>query len=509
MAEIKVRDIGPVVDFELDMNEPGLWIIKGENGVGKTTVIRTVALAVDGTSDVRLTRRDGATRGEADIAGKKIRVMKTIREEGELSLEGLEGLSIVDLHTPKYDKPTTRDKHRIRALVKLTGLTADATLFHRLVESPERFAEIVSRASLETDDLLEMQGRIKSDFEKQARLLEERQRSALADARSQAALCEGVDLDSPSDEAKLQAALEEAIAAKQDIETRRAAAAKVNQAAGNARIRLSELGEGATVAEAEERSRRATEAVQAQDRKMVEARTLVQELMLKLDAARKALEAEERVQEGLRQSAKAAIDAVEQAKREGSLRTQLQDAIAAGGAEGPSDEELKAAAEAVTTARSAISAGMRVRNAMAAKTLADQHTEQAKALGIQAQRMRDAASDTTTVLTDAIAKINDCPLRVAYSDDGDPRLVMGTRRSDREFFEDRSDAEKWSVVLQIAAAKNRLITLPQSALGELSPTTMEYVHKLAQQHGCYVLSAEADRGELRGEIFNAGKVAAE
>src|SRR5262249_10937389 len=147
---------------------PGLFVLRGAHGSGKTTILRTVQLATDGDTGTRPIKRDGVRAGEATVAGKTLRIAKQIRQEGELSVDGIGDLSIADLHTPAFDKPETRDKHRIKALARLAGVEADASLFHRLFETRERFERLISADAMRTDDLVEMAARIKRAAEKLA-----------------------------------------------------------------------------------------------------------------------------------------------------------------------------------------------------------------------------------------------------------------------------------------------------------------------------------------------------
>lgn len=584
--EIHVSNVGPVVEFELAMTSPGLWVLKGRQGSGKSTIIRAVDLIVNGATEQRLTKRDGAKRGEVAVAGATMRIMQKRSEEGELTVDSLGDVSIADLHTPRFKTPETRDAHRIKTLVRLAGVKADVELFRALM--PDWFDQIVPEDSLRTDDLVEMAARVKRAIEAEALRVEKREETAIANARAQATIAEGVDLDAPHDEQELQDLLERAIRNQSKLheewralDERKAAALKSEESVRDARERLAKLGGGLTVTEAQAKVEEATIALdpakralelalaknesaqaarQAAKTVMLEAGTakgvasanlfgiesIVKRLEEKLALAREslaaakatsdaAIENSNRCDERFLAAEEEARDtetiltaatlehnealmkwssagaALASAKREAELHAELMATIdASTSIVAPTEQELAMAESGalgadvgVDLAKEAITLGAKVRAARAAKELSDQHMAKAKRLKDEAQTLRDAARDTSVVLTNAIATINDCPLRVILTDDGNPRLVVATDRSDSEFFEDLSDGERWLHVVKIAAAHNRLVVLSQSAFGELSPSSRYHIDQLAKANQCWILTAEALDCELYGEPYRS------
>lgn len=496
-TRIEVHDIGPVTEFEYEFTGPGLHILRGSQGSGKTTILRTVQLGVDGRTDVKPQKRDGTPRGEARVGGKRLRIAKQVREEGELGVEGLGDLDIAALHTPKYLDAATRDKHRIKTLVRLCGVRADASLFHDLLADESTFNEIVPTDSLETDDLVEMAARVKRAIEKEALRTEDREKTERANARAQAATVEGVDLTVETDEAALQAAWREAVEEHAALKRQRSDADEVIARAAKAREQLADLQvDGKSVAQLET------------DFNVARARSM--DAHAEVERLRRELEHAELVHTAACDAMGSAAELLDQAKRNAQLTDGWQkDIDAAEQVACPTDEELRLAAEAETAASAAVTRGTEARRALAARDKATAHMGEADALATRARRLRDAAQDTARVLTDAIARIPHSPLRVRLNDSGDPRLVLETDRSEHEAFDELSDGERWPIIIQLAAAKNRLIVLPQAAYGELSPKTRADLDALARVHGCYILTAVADDGELRGEAFRREAEAAE
>lgn len=583
---IHVSNIGPVVEFELAMDTPGLWVLRGRQGSGKSTIIRTADLLVNGASGQQLSKRDGTKRGEATVAGATLRIMQNRREEGELSVESLGDVSIADLHTPKFEKANTRDRHRIKTLVRLAGVKADVALFRALL--PDWFDQIVPEDSLRTDDLVEMAARVKRAIEAEAQRVEKREETAVANARAQATIAEGIDLNAPHDEQELQDLLERAIRHQaklhdewRALDERKAAALTAEESAREARERLAKLGGGLTVAEAQAKAdeaamllapaERARDVAKAKDdavqlelslaktaglmagkakgeaySALSDAEASVRILEAQLARAREELAAAKAKSEAteaasnaaderflnLETSARAteksliiaanefveaftasqtANNVLEAAKREAALHAELMATIdASANIVAPTEQELAMAESAalgadagVDLAKEAITLGTKVRAARAAKELADKHMEKAARLKREAEQLRDAARDTSNVLTNAIATINDCPLRVKITDDGDPRLVVSTDRSADEYFEELSDGERWIHVVKIATAHNRLIVLSQSAFGELSPESKAHIDQVARDNQCWILTAEAVDCELMGAPYRA------
>lgn len=486
---IAIENIGPIVDFEYALAAPGLHVLRGKHGCGKSTILRTVELLTNERTDVRPTKRDGASRGEATVAGKTLRIMKSTREEGTLGVEGLGDLNIAELHTPKLIDAGKRDLHRIRTLVRLAGVKADPSLFHAHFGGKAEFEAVADADAMQTDDLVEMADRVKRAAEKAARTEEDRATAAGASLQAETKRFEGVNLDAPHDSEGLQAAM-------------------VAASSAQARLQQQEK-DGKAVRERAEKARAALAEAQADSRSMAELQAAIDNAQAAIDEAAEdvnALKSKLALAEsrlvGSRAEKTAAMQARDAAvKQEQTLAAWHKDIDAAAGVTVPTIDDLAAAEDAVTAATEAVEQGVRIREAIAAKARADAFAKQHDEHANKARRLRDAGKDTQDVLSDAIARIPKCPLRVATMDDGTVRLVLQTDRSEREPFDDLSDGQKWPHIIALAAASNRLIVLPQAAFGELSESTRAQLHALAQEHGCYILTAQVDDGDLRAELY--------
>lgn len=489
MPSIHIENIGPIPDATFNIT-PGVTVLNGAPGSGKSTAIRSIQLAVDGRSDMKPTKRDGANRGLIEVDGKTIRITKTTRVEGELSYEGLGDLSIVDLHSPKFRESDKRDEHRIKTLVALSGVKADPEMFYHLLGGRADFRDIVSTKQLETTDLVEMAGRVKAEIESEARRVEKQAANARSDAKAHLAACEGVDLEQTINEKDLNDAWQKASSRHGTLKERREAWIKTQEAARRAREKLAQLPPGKSVSQAEADLEAAKESWTEQTVVVKNLEEQLREVKQKLDLAFSELEKRNAAGE-------AARTALEAAKRDVSLRGELDAAIeAASGAVETTEDDVDDAAIMVGQCRKAVEAAMEVRKALRQKQLADEENEKAQRLEKRAADLRAAAAGTFDVLTEAIAKIEDCPLRVKTGDNGAPRLVTETERSDATYFDELSGGQKWDLVMRIATRRNRLIAFPQEAFGELAPSLRNKLHESAKAHGAYVVTALATDGEL-------------
>lgn len=491
---IEIENVGPVAEFEADLS-PGVTVLRGRHGCGKTTILRTVQLGVGGKPDRKPAKSDGTPRGSATIAGKTLSITRVVREEGELTVDGLGELSLNELQGPRFDDPIVRDKRRINCLVRLAGVPADPSLFHECAGGREPFDVLVGADAVKSDDLVEMAARIKRRFEKHAQDHEAKASTHGERHAAERQQAEGVDVSAPDDAVELGGALQDAIAARAKIVEQVAAAGRAARLAGEARIRRDELPEPRSIA-----------ALQINVENAVRE---CQDAIAAVELARAALSEAEKRQTAAQYAKRFADETLSQALQENTIRDELDRTIAvAADIDCPSDADVFYAEKAVADAQAAIDRGARVRLAKQALTLAEEQAQLAKQAEQAAKSMRAAAAETGSVLSNAIARIPGCPLRVAYDDDGNARLVTKTDRSESELFDDLSDGQRWRLSIEIAAAHGKLLVLDQAAWGELSDGTRTQIDAMARERGCYILTAQADDGELRAQAWNAAEAVA-
>jgi hypothetical protein len=487
--EITAQNVGPVEHLSLPVPAGGGVIeITGRNGAGKSELIDAVGALAGGKCDV--TRRDGTQEGKLSGMGVTIRFRGRVSRSGELEAESLEGkLSPADLVDPKLKTPEAADERRIKALLQLAGVEADATLFHELVGGQAEFERLVTPSAIETDDLILMASRIKRDIEGKARAAEATAENAKARSDAARKAVESIDLEVPDDQATLQAALEQAIAAdaklKADAEARQTAIDK----AATARAYLSDAEaeySGPTVDQAKQEVDAATRERDAADRAFEEAKQRLEAARVRYNLARSDL-----------QTAEGHANTI------ASWRTQID---AAANVQPVDPAELAAARDSVVKAREAVERGAVVRNAKAQLKAAEASREEARQSQQQAEFLRSCAKGTDDVLSSQVGKLN-CPLTVKTID-GKTRLVLQTGRGET-FYSDLSHGERWTIALDIAIAavgERGLIPVQQEAWESLDYEHQVQIDKQCRAAKVWLVTARASRkgesNELRAEVFS-------
>lgn len=501
MPGIEVTNVGPVQEFAYGMEQPGLHLLKGEHGAGKTTILRTVQLAAGEKPEVKPAKSDGTKRGEATIAGKTLKISRTTREEGELEVEGMGDLNLATLHNPGHKTAATRDKYRIATLVRLAGGTATLDDFRALLDYDD-WKRCVDEDLLPDDaDPVEMAAKVKRQIDIAAKGLED----FVAGVESNALALESTALQlvdeaaagggiagQPATLGERQAAHEAAIAERQRLANQQRDAEASEARAKEARERIEQArkeydgptGEAAEVAAA------------AAHERAKQARADVAEIEAALNAAQKELAEADATVDRTAAEFKAAL------QHEETIAS-WEETLAADAVEAVPADAIVAAAEAVTAAAASIAMANAEATATAKRAEAAELTEKAADAAKRAKQYRKAAAATSGILSEAIKTIPGCPLYVQTNDDGETRLVIDTdRNSDKpEAFDDLSDGERWKVIVPLCCGPGRLVVLPQAAYGELAPSTRQMLHELAVERGAYILTAQCDDGELRGEIY--------
>jgi len=491
--KIEIHNIGPVEDFDYTMEAPGLHVIEGNHGAGKTTILRTVQLATDGRTDIKPTKTDGKKSGEAVVAGRTIKVAKTtVRESGDISLGGLDDIDLTVLHWPKFKDAETRDRYRVAALVRLAGGTATLEDFRELLG--DGWGEIVDEKLLPKDaDPVELAGKIKRQIDKAAKANEVDAEKYASDAAAFLALHDGVPESPHTDREKLDADYQAAITKRVQNETRRKEAERVEGAVSEAQSRIDQAKEEYKGND----SKTAEEIAHTAWKDREEAARMVADAQAKLDAAKLNLTAKESEVDRTKAAYGAAL------KHEETIEG-WQETIDGTKVESPTDEELLQDQEDIDRAVSDLKLFDAAEAATKAKAGEKNATELAAASLGKAKELRAAADKTQEIVSGAISTIADCPLRVELTDDGEARLVLDTDRSKTkpENFDELSDGERWKIIVPLCCAEDRMVVLPQAAYGEMSPATRLLIHKLAVQRGAYILTAQASDGELRAGSYS-------
>jgi energy-coupling factor transporter ATP-binding protein EcfA2 len=109
-------------------------VLTGRNGSGKSHALEAVSAATTGKGKPPL--KDMAKSGVVSVPGVTMTVSRSVRRQGELQVETLEGrLSIADLVDPGFVDPERADAKRIKALVGLSKADISAGDLHGFPEN--------------------------------------------------------------------------------------------------------------------------------------------------------------------------------------------------------------------------------------------------------------------------------------------------------------------------------------------------------------------------------------
>lgn len=481
VSEITVTDVGPVASLSIPIR-PGVTILRGRNDCGKSETLKAVSRLAGGTDAVSC--RDKAAAGCVEGLGVRLSVRQNARRTGELEALSIEGkLSVADLVSPPIKDPVAADRHRIKALLQLTCVEADAAMFAHLPGQ-----EFLSFEALKSTDLVEMAAKIKRDLEAASR--KEADAAERDDAKAFACkqAAEGVDVQSELDSAVLQAALEDSLFSHGEIVSQARSAKETQDRARLATERMAKEASPPDVDAIQEEVYRAGDLCAQWSQR---AAMLTDEL-----AKAKTAIAESNADHTAKQNA------LKLAKAHAESVTGWKETIAAGeSVTCPTDEAIAAAATKVTQAREAIEKAAVIR---AAKAKADESAmlyDEAKEHRKKAEALRESARSTDDVLSAAVASDS---LKVRAG-----RLITQHPERGEVFYADRSDGTRWKIAIDEAikriramgAEQTAIIPIPQVAWSEIDPTNRIEIDRYAKEKSVSVLTAEATDGELRAERF--------
>lgn len=497
LEEITLENVGPVQSLSIPVR-PGVIVLRGQNDCGKSETLKAVSRLAGSNDSVSC--RDDAAAGYVEGLGIKISVRQSARRTGELEALSIEGkLSIADLVSPPIKDPVAADRHRIKALLQLTGVQADWSMFGHLYGVRDH----ISHDAMSCTDIVEMAAKIKKDLESASRKEADEAEKAEAQATACRLATDGIDLDIETEANLLQAVLEDASFARGQIIATAQAVKDTKERGEQAKRNLETMALRDRLTEAEilQREAEAVETVRVARVSIATAEREIEEAKARLATASKDLEVAE---VGL----EAAQNATAAFRREEELLAGWREATAhANAVELPSPDAIEAAERAVTTAREAIEKAAVVRQAKAKAAEARGFFDGAKLHRNAADRLRQSAHETDDVLSKAVASDS---LKVRAG-----RLITKHPERGEVFYAERSDGTRWKLAIDEAIKRIRLlgaeetaiIPIPQTAWSELDPTNKAAIHVYAVKQGVTVVTAEATDGELRAEAFNENNAA--
>lgn len=475
---IAATNLGPISEAEFFLKSPGVTVLVAPNGSGKTILLESIQAAARGEGKLPL--KDRTRKGSVEAFGATITIGGTCRHTGSFEVTNLEGrFDLSALVDPRIKSPAAADKARIKALVSLTGVEADAGLFRRH-EAFDDFDSIVTPEALATDDLVEMAAKVKARYDESALSCERRAEREFGQA-SALVTPSDIDLSEESDESVLQEAYNAARDEVTRLEEQAKNAAKIRDQVQKAEELLQEFGEKELT---EERSER-IEWLETVDSAVDEKNRDIQKLLALVEARRaeiksiqsQAVDSRARVATIDRQ-----LESVAKAKAVLSDRTMLAP---------PDDQDIADAKEEQERAAAAITLGVKIREAKKNAAKAREHRKQADQETQRAGRYRDAAKATDEVLSGCIQ----CPHLRVESDGKTARLVTDHPiRGASIPYHDLSDGEKWTIAIDIGAdqvGEGGLLVISQIGWEGIDGLNRLSIHEHAVKRGVYILTAEA------------------
>lgn len=469
MQEIQIKNIGPIASVTIPVPEAGgVVVLTGRNGSGKSHALEAVSAATTGKGKPPL--KDMAKSGTVSVPGVTMTVGRSIRRQGELQVETLEGrLSIADLVEPGFVDPERADAKRIKALVGLSKSDIGDGDLHGFPESLTK--------DLSLDDPVAAMAELRKRLNIGAN---EYEKLSAKDEAAAAAILESLagDLDSPIDPAAAQERVTAAIRAMDALQ------------------KQSELSEAAKARIAAARERLAAipvidlDAARADAAMFEDIVSQKKALALKLKAEYEAALADYKTSVADRDTAIAhAEDAQAQAKLRAELERQIQEAHV----DPPSADALAAAAAELEAAKASQAKAAQQQVMAQQRERADALILTAQEYADEAKELREKARQTDEVLSEIVSEIPSCPLRVI-----DGRLVTNTKRG-ATFYADLSAGERWRIALDIAiqaVGTGGLLVIPQEAWEGLDPANRAAIDAQAKGAQVVVLTAEcsADDG---------------
>lgn len=473
MKNIEIKNIGPIASVTIPIPEAGgVVVLTGRNGSGKSHALEAVSAATTGKGKPPL--KDMSKSGVVSVPGVTMTVSRSVRRQGELQVETLEGrLSIADLVDPGFVDPERADAKRIKALVGLSKADISEGDLHGFPEN------LIKDLSLD-DPVAAM-----SELRKRLNIgANEYEKLSAKDEAAAAAILESLtgDLDTPIDPAAAQervtAALRAVDALQKQSELAEAAKVRIEAARGRlAAIPVIDLDEARADAAM-------FEDISSQKKA----------LALKLKAEYEAALADYKTSVSDRDTA---IAHAEDAQAQATLRAELERQIQESHVEPPSADALSDAASELEAAKASQAKAAQQQIMAQQRDRADALTLSAQEYAEEAKELREKAKQTDEVLSEIVAEIPSCPLRVI-----DGRLVTNTKRG-ATFYADLSSGERWRIALDIAiqaVGTGGLLVIPQEAWEGLDPANRAAIDAQAKAEKVVVLTAEcSDDSSLKAE----------
>lgn len=483
--QVDIENVGPIPRAQYRFQPGHVNVLRGVNGVGKSTVIEGVE-ALAGRDAARLTATDGEIGGSIKGGGATITITRSgaNRRSGEFEVIALDdGIGLSRLVDPGVKEAGPADGARIKILASMFDVqVTDKSLAGHLEIPAETLGMVVSDVARKMADPVQKLEKVKRELFELARTeeaLADQTRGRRQQIAARVAALSGVKHDQTLDQA--QAAHRAAVEAAAKIKAQRESFEKNKPAWNAAEMLLEQLGkeEPADVIEQRldgctNRKSRAEADVRRLENELAEARH-------ELRAAAEALE-----------NARGASDAAEKRRQSaGAARSAL-----ATRTEPPTEEELDIA-EAEVERLTEVVAAAREAEVVAGLTQDLEAIDREIAEHVsRATKTRDQAGSLVKLLVEPLNKKLTTIEVVGESADA-LRVTRKKHKRGRVYFGEMSPGERWADVAAMAIDRFReqdkpgLMTIEQEAWEALDFANRQMLRDAVAGTDLIVITAEA------------------
>jgi energy-coupling factor transporter ATP-binding protein EcfA2 len=483
---VEIENVGPIERLAVPLPPSGVVVLHGRNGSGKSHALQAVDSLVSGRG--KLPCRDGARSGMVEGVGARLSIGRSTRRTGEAEVSTLEGrFDISQLVDPGLKDAEAADKARIKALIQLSGAKAETSEFAALLPEGTTLGSLVD-TDQQSADPVTLAAQIKRALESEARKAETIAAEKRTEATALRQQAGGTDDAGPSLR-ETEAAIQEALLAKQAVEQRAASVQEQIDAAVNARKALAELqaGEAEDTAGVEARLNDVAKGVAAMVGRKRELELQIEELRHHVNAVEGEIDKANAITAGLQQQLDAA--------KKRAQRTQVLNNVIAAAPERVPQAEIDNAADRLAEAKGRYGLAVQADNARKALEQANNVLEAATASTRRAEQLRNAGRALDDVLSGMVGRVTEA-LRVT----GGQLVVAATG----EPFARLSHGEAWRIALEIAAnmvGQGGIVVVPQEAWEGQDPINRAEIGEIARQVGILIVTAEcADNAEIAAEV---------
>ena len=478
MSQIDI-EAGPIDRLSLKIDGPGVYLMRAENGAGKSIALSAVKTLITGEGKLPI----GYGKEEAKITGLGVtvsfgRTKRGVSKFGELEVQSLEGsYSLGNFVKPANKDPLVSDAKSIKELLKISGYKVGPEVFSGLFMSEKEFNEVVQIDSI-SDDPVEMSSRIKRDIEEAARHYEAVFAKSKADGQ---VLFDSVpkemtesEIDSPEEVDK---ALDCSKSRHWKLITARANGLREIKNHEEVKTKLSVM-EPRLVNDI-----------------LVEGQFLRQEsvqLAARIDVAEKELSGMKQKLAAISEQIEIKLTELADAKTQNKAIDELKKTLESALPVVPSEEDIAAAGKEMESLVRRLDVSKKKESLLEKATKARELFFKAEEASLVASRYRESAAGVEKILADMVSGCGaDMIVR-------NGRLVVNTKRGE-EFFSDLSEGQRCriGIKLLVDSMKRRfpddipVCVLEQEAWEPLQPSVKNEIREIAKQEGVAIIAAEA------------------